>query len=82
MRQVAVSVPMMILRVEKTRTIATENEYLRKHGEAGRLSYVQFRPLGIPLGSGSIESSIRRVVNNWMKSNGMFWRAENAEIML
>jgi len=63
-------------------TIATEIEYLRKHGEAGRLSYVQFRKLGIPLGSGSIESSIRRVVNNRMKSNGMFWRAENAEIML
>jgi hypothetical protein len=63
-------------------TMATEIEYLRKHGEAGRLSYVQFRKLGIPLGSGSIESSIRRVVNNRMKSNGMFWLAENAETML
>jgi hypothetical protein len=63
-------------------TIATEIEYLRKHGEAGRLSYVHFRKLGIPLGSGSIESSIRRVVNNRMKSNGMFWLAENAETML
>ena len=63
-------------------SMATEIEYLRKHGEAGRLSYVHFRKLGIPLGSGSIESSIRRVVNNRMKSNGMFWRAENAEAML
>jgi hypothetical protein len=63
-------------------TIATEIEYLRKHGESGRLSYVQFRKLGIPLGSGSIESSIRRVINNRMKSNGMFWLAENAETML
>ena len=63
-------------------TIATEIEYLRKHGESGRLSFVRFRKLGIPLGSGSIESSIRRVVNNRMKSNGMFWLAENAETML
>lgn len=63
-------------------TIATEIEYLRKHGEAGRLSYVHYRKLGIPLGSGSIESSIRRVVNNRMKGNGMFWLAENAETML
>ncbi|XZE17504.1 hypothetical protein SH449x_000274 [Pirellulaceae bacterium SH449] len=63
-------------------SIATEIEYLRKHGEAGRLSYVYFRKIGIPLGSGSIESSIRRVVNNRMKGNGMFWRADNAETML
>ena len=63
-------------------TMATEIEYLRKHGEAGRLSYVHFRQQGIPLGSGSIESSIRRVINNRMKSNGMFWLAENAETML
>jgi hypothetical protein len=63
-------------------TIATEIEYLQKHGEAGRLSYVHFRKLGIPLGSGSIESSIRRVINNRMKGNGMYWRADNAETML
>jgi hypothetical protein len=62
--------------------IATEIEYLRKHGEAGRLSYVHFRKLGIPLGSGAIESSIRRVINNRMKGNGMYWRADNAETML
>jgi hypothetical protein len=60
----------------------TELAYLRKHGEAGRLSYVRYRRLGLPLGSGAIESSIRRVLNLRLKSNGMFWREPQAEIML
>ncbi len=62
--------------------LQTELEYLRKHGQAGRMSYVHFRSLGIPLGSGAIESNIRRVLNQRLKSNGMFWLAENAETML
>jgi hypothetical protein len=60
----------------------TEIAYLSKHGEAGRLQYPTFRKLGIPLGSGAIESSIRRVINLRLKSNGMFWREEHAEEML
>lgn len=60
----------------------TEIAYLRKHGEAGRMSYTHFRRLGIPLGSGAIESSIRRVINLRLKSNAMFWREPNAETML
>jgi hypothetical protein len=60
----------------------TEITYLSKHGEAGRLQYPTFRRLGLPLGSGAIESSIRRVINLRLKSNGMFWREEHAEEML
>lgn len=59
-----------------------EIAYLRKHGEAGRLKYPTFRKLGIPLGSGAIESGIRRVINQRMKGSGLFWREENAEAML
>jgi hypothetical protein len=62
--------------------VLTEIAYLRKHGEAGRLQYPTFRKLGLPLGSGAIESSIRRVINLRLKSNGMFWREEHAEEML
>lgn len=62
--------------------LQTEIAYLRKHGDAGRLSYAHFRSLGIPLGSGAIESSIRRVINLRLKSNGMFWGEPQAEIML
>ena len=62
--------------------VRTEIEYLRKHGEAGRLQYPTFRKMGLPLGSGAIESSIRRVINLRLKNNGMFWREEHAEEML
>jgi hypothetical protein len=62
--------------------IRTEIAYLSKHGEAGRLKYPTFRALGLPLGSGAIESSIRRVINLRLKGNGIFWREENAEEML
>ncbi len=62
--------------------LETEISYLRRHGEAGRLSYVSFRSQGLPCGSGAIESSIRRVINLRLKSNAMFWKSENAESML
>lgn len=60
----------------------TEIAYLQKHGVAGRLSYTHFRKLGLPLGSGAIESSIRRVINLRLKGNGMFWNEPRAEAML
>ena len=60
----------------------TELSYLERHGLAGRLAYVMFRRRGMPIGSGAIESAIRRVVNLRLKSNGMLWRVENAEAVL
>jgi hypothetical protein len=62
--------------------LQTELNYLQKHGDAGRLAYPTFRGQGLPLGSGAIESSIRRVINLRLKGNGIFWREENAESML
>jgi hypothetical protein len=61
--------------------IWTEIEYLRKHGEAGHLQYLSFKRCGLPLGSGAIESAIRRVINLRLKSNAMYWLPENAEAM-
>ena len=37
---------------------------------------------GVPLGSGAMESAIRRVVNLRLKGAAIFWRGENAERML
>ena len=34
------------------------------------------------MGSGAIESSIRRVINLRLKGNGIFWLEENAEAVL
>jgi hypothetical protein len=36
----------------------------------------------IPLGSGAVESAIRRVVNQRLKGPSIFWRGPNAERML
>ena len=60
----------------------TEISYLEKHGEAGRLKYPTFKSLGLPLGSGAIESNIRRVINMRMKGNSIYWREERSEAML
>ena len=60
----------------------TEIAYLQKHGAAGRLMYPTFKGRGQPIGSGAIESNIRRVLNLRMKGSGIFWLLENAEAML
>ncbi|MDQ3689365.1 MAG: hypothetical protein M3406_04895 [Chloroflexota bacterium] len=56
-----------------------EIRYLTKHSDAGRLRYNSFRRRGVPLGSGAIESTIRRVLNLRLKGNGIYWTEENAE---
>jgi len=61
--------------------IWTEIRYLNSHGQEGHLNYVTFRRRGIPCGSGAIESAIRRVINQRLKSNAMYWLEENAEAM-
>jgi hypothetical protein len=60
----------------------TELSYLERHGEEGHLDYACFRRRGVPLGSGAIESAIRRVINLRLKGNSISWYEENAEGML
>ena len=50
--------------------------------EPGTLRYDWFQYRGRPLGSGAVESAIRRVINLRLKGNGIYWREENAEAML
>jgi hypothetical protein len=56
--------------------------YLDKHLEAGHLDYDAMAERGLPIGSGAIESTIRRVVNLRLKGNGLMWLEENAEGMI
>ncbi len=46
------------------------------------MAYRSLRGRGLPMGSGAIESAIRRVVNLRLKGNGLLWYEENAEAML
>jgi hypothetical protein len=57
-----------------------EIEFLDKHEAHLRYDWFQYR--GRPLGSGAVESAIRRVINMRLKGNGIYWREENAEAML
>jgi hypothetical protein len=57
-----------------------EIEYLDKHEAHLRYDWFQYR--GSPLGSGAVESAIRRVINLRLKGNGIYWREGNAESML
>lgn len=56
--------------------------YLEKHWLADHLDYATFRRRGWPLGSGAVESAVRRIVNLRLKGNGLLWREENAEAVL
>jgi hypothetical protein len=63
-------------------TLAQPLAYLRKHMKARHLDYANYRRRGLPLGSGAVESAIRRVVNLRLKGPGLMWLEENAEAAL
>lgn len=62
--------------------MATPVAYLDKHLAAGHLEYEDLQRRGLPIGSGAIESAIRRVINQRLKGNGLMWCEGNAEGML
>jgi hypothetical protein len=68
--------------LDETAPVWTPISYLDRHGEAGHLAYARFRRRKLPVGSGAIESAIRRVINLRMKGNSIFWKEDNAEGML
>ena len=56
-----------------------KREYRYSKKNRGSINYQTARNRNIPIGSGAVESAIRRVVNLRLKSAGMFWKVENAE---
>lgn len=61
---------------------ARERDYLLRNARAGRLDYAKARRAKMPIGSGTMESAIRRVVNLRLKGPGIFWHEDHAEQML
>lgn len=47
-----------------------------------RMRYRRFRALKVPIGSGAVESAVRRVINLRIKGNAKFWLEASAEVML
>lgn len=63
--------------------MTSELGYLVRHGrENKRMEYATLEKRGLPLGSGAIESAIRRVINLRLKGAGIFWHKQSAEAML
>jgi len=54
--------------------------YLDRHIE--HMRYATVRRQALPIGSGVVESAVRRVVNLRFKSASMFWRADHLEPLL
>ena len=66
----------------KGSVLRTAGNYLLKHSRAGRMGYAEARRRKFPIGSGVIESTIRRVVNLRLKGASVYWLESTAEDML
>lgn len=62
------------------KTIGSLIEYFVTNED--RMRYSHFESNGVPLGSGAVESCVRRLVNLRLKGNGIFWTPQNAEGLL
>ena len=69
-----------LCRGRNSKAIRTEREYFVKHQH--RMDYAHLKANHWPMGSGAVESAIRRVINLRLKGPGIFWYRENAEAML
>lgn len=76
-----------VINVLKTETKGSKNSDLRKERQyfiknRDRMLYKQIAELNLPIGSGAIESSIRRVVNLRLKGPCIYWNEDTANEML
>ncbi len=69
-----------ICRGRKSKMLKAEKNYFVQNRK--RMQYAAISSMGLPIGSGAMESAIRRVVNLRLKGASMYWREETAEAML
>ena len=69
-----------LCRGNKLKGLRTERDYFVRN--ISRMRYDRIRSLKLPIGSGSVESAIRRVVNLRLKGPCIFWCKDNAEAIL
>jgi len=68
---------------QPSKKMTTELGYFVRHArERKRMEYATLAQAGLPLGSGAIESAVRRVINLRLKGAGIFWHKQSAEAML
>lgn len=73
--------------ITAVRDLCRGRKAIRKHREyfiknQHRMAYAQLMALQLPIGSGAIESAVRRVVNLRLKGPSLFWCRASAEAIL
>ena len=63
-----------------SKKVRTERNYF--HNNTTRMNYCQMHLEQLPLGSGAMESAIRRVINLRLKGAGIFWHEDSANALL
>jgi len=64
----------------RAKAMETERNYFARNRD--RMRYRDFERRGLPIGSGAVESAVRRLVNLRLKSNATYWLEPNAEAVL
>jgi hypothetical protein len=64
------------------KALKRERDYFKRNGGKGRMDYARVAALKLPIGSGAIESAIRRVVNLRLKGPSIYWHKTSAEAVL
>ena len=64
-------------RGRNSKAIRAQGSYFIKN--QGRMAYAKLLAMKLPIGSGAIESTVRRVVNLRLKGPSLFWCRASAE---
>jgi len=64
------------------KALRRERDYFKRNVGKGRMDYARVAGLKLPIGSGAIESAIRRVVNLRLKGPSIYWHKTSAEAVL
>jgi hypothetical protein len=69
-----------LCRGRHSKAMRTQLDYFIKHQR--RMAYAKLMAMPLPIGSGAIESAVRRVINLRLKGAGLFWCRTSAEAIL
>jgi hypothetical protein len=69
-----------LCRGRNSKAIRTHRDYFIKN--QNRMAYAKLMAMKLPIGSGAIESTVRRVVNLRLKGASLFWCRASAEAIL
>ena len=69
-----------LCRGRNSKAIRQHRDYFVKN--QSRMAYAELSAMGMPIGSGAIESTVRRVINLPLKGPSIFWCRASAEAIL